>query len=466
MSNTGSATLNVSSVTAGGVFSVLSPAAPFTVAPGAATAVSVQFSPSATGGQASTLNIVSNDPVQPNLTVPIWGTGYSPANVLVSDSFKRANATECSLGPADLKFGGSGAYYYLPDWPGSGGPVGAGIISGALQNNGLDFGGVQLTASSDTCGSAQGAALPQDLDIIVDLYVPGSSGKITDAGAYFRSRSAAPGDGLFGGTSSGYWVELFSTGEAWVDQLNPFEPIAKTAVPASFNPNVVHTLETLVQGTSLQVTLDGNPQTFTQNGAAVTTVAVPTASNNGAVGISFGSERNRGKAGGQTASNLVISSAGSGSSPAPQISVLPASLSFGNVTVGQSSTMTLTITNQGGATLNVTSLGVAGPFAIVSPNTPFTVAAGASATVTISFTAVAGPQSATLTIASNDPANPSVSVAVTGNGAAPGVSAAGLIGYWPFEGNGQDASGNGYDLTLEGGAMFGQGISGQALRDC
>jgi hypothetical protein len=307
VNNTGSAALTVTGLTVGGAFSIVSPATPFTVTPGGFSKVVLEFSPVAAGGQAATLNIASNDPAQPNLAYSIWGTGLNPANVLVSDSFNRANATECSLGASDLSFGGIASYYYLPDWPSNNGPIGASIVSGVLQNNGRDFGGVQLTASPDTCGAVRGASLPQDLDMIADFYVPGSTGKITDAGLYFRSRAAAPGDGLFGGTSSGYLVELFSTGEVWVDQMNPFEPIAKSPVLLSFDATLVHTLEAQVEGPVLQVTLDGKPVTFTQNGASVTTVAVSSAPADGAVGISFGSEDNRGLAGGQSASNLVIS---------------------------------------------------------------------------------------------------------------------------------------------------------------
>jgi hypothetical protein len=39
----------------------------------------------------------------------------------------------------------------------------------------------------------------------------------------------------------------------------------------------------------------------------------------------------------------------------------------------------------------------------------------------------------------------------------------GLIGYWPFNGNGTDQSGNGRDLGLAGGVGFAQGLFGQAL---
>ena len=313
LTNNGSATLHITSLTAGAPFSVVSPAvtssSPLTIASKTSVPINLLFSPTAAGGQAGSLKIASDDPAhQPTLTVTLFGTGFNPANVLLSDSFNRSDATACSIGKADLFAGGSGTHYYLPVFPSPSGPIGANIVSGALQNNGLNFGGVQLTAAAAACtGGGNGEKLPQDLDIIVDLLVPSTSGLITEAGPYFRSRSAAPGDGIIGGTSSGYWVELYSTGEVKVYGLNPFGLIAAAVAPPSFDATLIHTLESAVQGANLKVTLDGSPVTFTQNGASTTVVAVSSsASNNGVVGISFGAEANAGKAGGQRAGNLVI----------------------------------------------------------------------------------------------------------------------------------------------------------------
>ena len=103
------------------------------------------------------------------------------------------------------------------------------------------------------------------------------------------------------------------------------------------------------------------------------------------------------------------------------ISVSPLSLSFYNVaTAGGSVQRTVTITNNGGSTLNVTS--------ITSNNTAFTVSAtsatlapAASTNVTVTFDpSVPGSQSGTISIASNDPGTPVTTVAVSGTGIAPG----------------------------------------------
>jgi len=310
VSNTGTGALNVSALTASGAgFSLYPPLSAFTLQPGGALPVTVRYTPASATTASGTLTIASNDPSSP-ATVALSGTGVAvgPAHgtVMVSDSFNRANATACALGKADLALGGSGTHYYLPINSTSG----VSIVSGTLQNNTLDYAGVQLSAMG-SCGGT-GETLLQDLYTRVDLLAPASSAGIVQAGPYFRSRAAAPGDGIIGGTSAGYWVTLTSTGEVRLRGLNPNAVIASTGVPASFNATVFHTLEVVAQGSSLQVWLDSVLLTFTQNGASVTTVSLPatSGSNSGTAGIAFADEDNRGRAGGQQAKNLVIAQVG------------------------------------------------------------------------------------------------------------------------------------------------------------
>lgn len=234
--------------------------------------------------------------------------------VLFSDSFNRSNAKECSLGKADLALGGFGRHFYIPLFPHGGKdptrPIGALLVSGALQNNGSDFGGVQFTpASDDVCsGREPGGDTGSDINIRVDLRVPSQHGFVSCAGPFFRSRRAPRGDGIIGGQSAGYWVQLCSTGEVRVKRLNPQAFVATTGKPSQFDNTIAHALEVAVNESSLQVALDGNLLVFRQRGEPATTVAIPATDgvNGGAAGIAFSSEDNRGKAGGQRADNLVV----------------------------------------------------------------------------------------------------------------------------------------------------------------
>ena len=258
----------------------------------------------------------------PAVNLAVQGGSGAPSNVLVSDSFNRANATPCALGKADLALGGSGSHYYLPLFAANS-TSGVSISSGALQSNSTDYSGVQLTASSDGCGRATGEGLGQDLDIKVDLLVPASSAGMVQAGPYFRSMPFGSGGGIF--NAKGYWVSLTNKGEVRVRALDLNRIVATTGVPSSFDATVFHTLETVVRSLTLQVYLDGNGLSFLPNclnnpghspdfvcsGPAVTAVSLPAqeGQNGGTAGIVFGDEDNRGKLAGQRAKNLAIAQA-------------------------------------------------------------------------------------------------------------------------------------------------------------
>ena len=103
------------------------------------------------------------------------------------------------------------------------------------------------------------------------------------------------------------------------------------------------------------------------------------------------------------------------------VEAAPASVQFGDVTVGLSATQIVTITNVGAADLTVTGISLAPGstgFSIASaPATPFVLAPGATADVAVAFTpAVAGPASGTLRVTSDDPDEGLVEVTLSGNG--------------------------------------------------
>jgi hypothetical protein len=99
---------------------------------------------------------------------------------------------------------------------------------------------------------------------------------------------------------------------------------------------------------------------------------------------------------------------------APQISVSSSSVQFGTVGVSSTSNLNLTISNTGTANLTISVVSLAGAgFSVSGITTPNTITAGQSAAVNLSFKpTAAGAASGTLTITSNDPANPTMSVAL------------------------------------------------------
>jgi hypothetical protein len=120
------------------------------------------------------------------------------------------------------------------------------------------------------------------------------------------------------------------------------------------------------------------------------------------------------------ATNSPATIALSGTGVQPQISVTPASVSFGNVTVGVTNTQSLTIRNAGTANLSVTQAALAGTgYTLRGLTVPLSVAPGGSSTFTIGFTpASASSFAGSLTLVNNTPNSPLV-VALAGAGISP-----------------------------------------------
>jgi Abnormal spindle-like microcephaly-assoc'd, ASPM-SPD-2-Hydin/HYR domain len=122
----------------------------------------------------------------------------------------------------------------------------------------------------------------------------------------------------------------------------------------------------------------------------------------------------------------------------PHGSLDTSAIDFGGVPVDNRTTphqidRTVTITNQSSCILcdlTITSLVFSGAnpgdFSVVgAPSTPFTIGAGNHIELTVRFNPpLGGARSATLTINSDDPANPSQAVALSGEGLLPAITAA------------------------------------------
>lgn len=105
----------------------------------------------------------------------------------------------------------------------------------------------------------------------------------------------------------------------------------------------------------------------------------------------------------------------SGQGVAPDINVAPKSINFGKTVTSDVVTRQVTVANRGKQPLEVssTSIGGANPsaFQVISGGGSFTVEPGSSHTVTVQFApGEAGQFSASLVVASNDPANPTTTV--------------------------------------------------------
>jgi hypothetical protein len=95
----------------------------------------------------------------------------------------------------------------------------------------------------------------------------------------------------------------------------------------------------------------------------------------------------------------------------------PSSVSFGDVTIGQSGTKTVTLTSAGSGIVTISAISVAGNgFTASGPHLPISLSSGQSTTISVLFKPTASAvDSGTVTIASNA-VEPSMTVALSGTG--------------------------------------------------
>ena len=90
-----------------------------------------------------------------------------------------------------------------------------------------------------------------------------------------------------------------------------------------------------------------------------------------------------------------------------QLSITPSSVIFGNVNVGSNSSKSVTLTNTGNATLNITAATISSA-GYTTTLQPTSISAGANTTFTVTFAPTAsGSASGSISITSNAPGSPS-----------------------------------------------------------
>jgi hypothetical protein len=133
----------------------------------------------------------------------------------------------------------------------------------------------------------------------------------------------------------------------------------------------------------------------------------------------------------------------------PDVAVSPKTLDFGSLNVGQTKDLTLTVQNYGPGVLHISSMRSSNAAFQVTTGSLPAIAAGDSQTVTIRFApSGAGSQTGTVTLATDDPLNPSVSVSLIGAIGATSPSGGSLAVSPTTLDFGSVNTGQGKDLTL------------------
>jgi hypothetical protein len=384
VTNPGGSSVTLSQATVSGAgFSVGGLALPITLSPGQTTSFSVTFAPQAAGNLNGTVAFVSN---VATINVALAGTGLAPGSLVAK--------------PASVNFGNVQIGSSQP-------------LTITLTNGGSSSVTISQAAASGPGFSVSGLALPLTLQAgqstsFTATFAPGASGSTTGNVAIASSA-----------TNSQLNVGLSGTGvTAGLVGVNPTSVSFGTVQVGSTQ---MHTdVITNSGGSSVSI----SNATLTGAGFSTSGLNVPltlAAGQSLTFNIIFSPH-----ATGSVSGNLALTATGSVSSvnislsasggAAGQLSITPATVSFGNVTVGASQSQTGTLTASGASVTISSAASNNAEFGISGLALPLTLNAGQSASFTLSFTPQAsGAASGSLTFASNA-ANTPVVASLTGTG--------------------------------------------------
>lgn len=425
ITNAGYATLSIQSIASGSAEFTVSAAGPFDV-PDAGARVVVSFQPAAAGLKLASLTIASNDPNKPSVTVALSASAVTSGGTL----------------PPFVGTGGvvDGAQFSTPVAPGAIASVfGSNLVNAISVANTVplptDLGVKVLVdgVNAPLYGAYTGPPTQINFQVPFETAVDHNAQVVVVRGGISSSPVTVPvrlyAPAVFLNWTTGDPIVTRYPDGAYITKSNParandillvyvtgFGDVASP--PATGAAAVAQPLPSTVD--TVTASLGGVPVTVLYGGLTPGSV--------GLAQVNIQLPNSLPAASGNTLP-LVFSVAGFqsqtvplpvGAAAVPAISISPASLDFGSVTVGQNKQLAVTISNTGTAPLNVTAATVTNTaFTWTGPAIPFTLAAGAQAVGAVWFApSAAGAQSGSLTIASTDPAHPSLSAALTGTGAA------------------------------------------------
>jgi hypothetical protein len=388
LANNGGAALPITSINASGNFAETNNCSSSLAANSSCT-VNVTFTPTVAGAVSGAVTFNDGAASTPQI-VTLGGTGVTPL----------------SLKPASLGFGSVAV-----------GKTSA-VKTVTVTNNestaiSLSTGAsADFTISGGTCGSSLNAGAKCTISA---TYTPTSAGAVDGALTIATNGALSP-----------QIVGLSGTGTGGPN------------VPLSFNPTTVSLAATGVGATSAAKTVTvTNTSSSSVNITSISASADFAAMGSGSspcggalgagakctLGVTFSPTDV-----GATKGSIAVASSGSGSPQFVDVSgtgklpivLAPTSIAFGDVTVGTTSAAkTVTVTNDSGATVDISSIVASGDFTATSSGSKAcgeTLAAGAKCDFTVTFTPnVSGAISGAATVSTNAPLSPAV-VQLTGTG--------------------------------------------------
>src|SRR5271163_2705893 len=388
LTNSGNSNLTINLATVAGTgFGISGLSLPTTLAGGQSLSFNAQFAPPATGAATGSITFTDNAPGSPQ-TLTMVGGGLAANSNLTPNPGSAAfgNVTVGSNSQQTITLTNSANTSTTISAVSSSGTgftvTGIATPMTLAANQSASF---TVQFAPTTTGSATGSILitstANDPTVAIPLSGTGVQGNLTSNPASINFGS------LLVGASGSVNVTLTNSGTASV------------AISQGSS-----------SGTGYSITGLSSPSTLTAGqSTSFTAKFSPTAAGNATGSISIVSNA--------PGSPLVIALSGSGTASQPQLTISPASVAFGSVSVGSSGSQTVTLTNAGNATLTVTQASPSGTgFSMSGASMPMTINAGGSASFSTIFAPTAtGAASGSISIVSNAPGSPAT-IALTGTG--------------------------------------------------
>ena len=385
--NSGTASITISGASISTkYFSLTAPHLPVSISAGQSTTMSLQFAPNAGGTFNATLTVTS-DASNATAAVSLTGTGTTDGQLALLPTAENfgsiTTGTQQSQSVTVTNTGGASVDISQVSVSGTGFQL-TGITTpltlGASQ--GKTF---TVTFAPQTAGNATGT---------VTISSNASNSTLTMA---LSGTGISPGALTSNPTSLNFGSVAVGSSQSLSETITNTGGTSATVSQAS------------VSGTGFTITGISTPLTLAAGNSATFTVKfTPTASGSAAGNVTITSDASN--------PSLTIPLSGTGSVAVGQLSVSPATLDLGSVTVGNSGTVSGTL-SASGANVTVTAASTNNSvFSVSGLSLPVTITAGQSIPFTVTFSpTIAGSASATLTFTSN--AQPSTTTeALTGTG--------------------------------------------------
>jgi hypothetical protein len=389
LTNPGTSTITISKgSTTSSAFSISSLRVPTTLAGGSQLSVTIAFTPANMGTASGDLNLTSNA-ANTSLTIPMTAIVVAPAPQITLNPAGAAfgNVNVGSSSSQTVTISNPGSATLTISAAGTNGPPYT--MSGLTLPTNVSAGGsttfsVQFTPT--TAGTVSGY-IAMTTNVSATQTIVGLSG--TGVTASTAQLSLNPTDAHFGnvnvGSSSTLPILVSNPGTATLT-------ISQIAVSgAGFSDSGLNTPVTVGAGSSTTLNVKFAPTTTGAVSGTVTLTSNASSSPN----------------------TLPLT----GTGIAPQISLNPSPVAFGNVTDGTNSSKTVTISNPGTATLTISSAAISGTgFTMSGLTTPLNIAAGGNSTFNVTFAATGtSAVSGNVTLTSNAAGSPTaLSLTATG----------------------------------------------------